>query len=190
MRPAWQIELGRRWTEPHRRHHTIDHLREVLDSLNALAADGFAFDHEVVRRAAWFHDAIYDVHRDDNEERSAELARQMIAGAIGERVAQLVLVTKAHHPDPEDHDAAALCDADLSILGSSQDRYRKYADDIRQEYEHVPEPTYRSTRAAVLIDLLRNPCLYTSTQGQDRWEATARANVGAEVARLTGACGA
>lgn len=190
MRLAWQVELGRRWTEPHRRHHNIDHLREVLDALEVLATDGLAFDKALVRRAAWFHDAVYDVHRDDNEELSAELARQILTGAMGERVAELVMITKSHEPDPEDPDAAALCDADLSILGSSEARYLQYTTDIRAEYEHVPEPTFRSTRAALLMDLLRHPCLYTSTEGQDRWEITARANVGAEVARLTSAYGA
>lgn len=183
MRPAWQIELGRRWTEPHRHHHGIEHLREVLIALDLLTADGLAFDTALARRGAWFHDAIFDVTRDDNEEASAELARQLIGGPMGERVADLVMTTRDHVPgaDPE---AVALCDADLSVLGSRADRYGQFARGVRAEYAHVPEPVFRNERAAVLRRLLAHERVYASAEGRARWEDDARRNVQDEIRQL------
>jgi predicted metal-dependent HD superfamily phosphohydrolase len=47
----------------------------VLDAVALLAERGLVVDRDAVDLAAWFHDAVYDVGRDDNEDRSAELAR-------------------------------------------------------------------------------------------------------------------
>jgi predicted metal-dependent HD superfamily phosphohydrolase len=58
-------ELLARWSEPHRRHHDGAHLREVLDAVTLLAEHGLVFDRDAVDLAAWFHDAVYDVGRDD-----------------------------------------------------------------------------------------------------------------------------
>ncbi|MGH3379956.1 MAG: HD domain-containing protein, partial [Actinoallomurus sp.] len=60
-------DLLRRYAEPHRRYHTTTHLAEVLDHVGELA--GEAADADAVRLAAWFHDAVYDPARGDNEER-------------------------------------------------------------------------------------------------------------------------
>lgn len=184
MEPAWQLELGRRWSEPHRHHHDLEHLRDVLDALAVLAADGTPFDLPLVRRAAWFHDAVYDVHRSDNEERSASLALRMLPESMRDEVAHLVMTTKGHIVEPGDLNAAALCDADLSVLGASQERYAEYARAIRQEYEHVPEEDYRRERAVVLSELLAHDPLFSTEAGRTRWEQRARRNVSAEIRRL------
>ena len=70
-------ELVGRYAEPHRRYHTLAHLEAVLDLVDEFA--GEADDPDLVRLAAWFHDAVYDPQRDDNEERSAVLAERMLA---------------------------------------------------------------------------------------------------------------
>lgn len=47
-----------RWSEPHRRYHTLEHLAQVLDGVDEFG--GHAEDLAAVRFAAWFHDAVYD----------------------------------------------------------------------------------------------------------------------------------
>jgi hypothetical protein len=37
-------DLLARWSESHRKHHTITHLHEVLDAVGALADAGLDFD--------------------------------------------------------------------------------------------------------------------------------------------------
>src|SRR5690606_41538168 len=65
-------DLLRRWREPHRRYHTVEHLRAVLDAIDELAHH--ADDPAAVRFAAWFHDAVYAGRPGEDERASAELA--------------------------------------------------------------------------------------------------------------------
>ena len=51
-------DVEARWAEPHRRYHTTAHLHAVLSNVDTLAAQ--ADDPDLVRLAAWFHDAVYD----------------------------------------------------------------------------------------------------------------------------------
>src|SRR5690242_14027091 len=66
----WLDDLARRYSEPHRRYHTLAHVEELL----ALLRDFELQDRDSVEAAVWFHDAIYDTRATDNEARSAELA--------------------------------------------------------------------------------------------------------------------
>ncbi|MGV0807827.1 HD domain-containing protein [Mycolicibacterium setense] len=182
---ALREDLLARWSESHRRHHNVAHLREVLDAIGTLADDGLHFDREAVELAAWFHDAIYDIGRDDNEDRSAMLARRLLDGSADrDEVARLVLATKSHKVDGGDVNAAVLSDADLSVLGAPAARYRQYADAVRDEYAAVPDDVFRPARARVLAALLDGPIFHTAP-GLQRWEEQARRNVTGEIAELT-----
>ncbi|WP_166907831.1 hypothetical protein [Mycobacterium sp. DL440] len=181
---ALREDLLARWSEPHRKHHNVAHLREVLDAIGTLGDDGLHFDREAVELAAWFHDAIYEIGRDDNEERSAVLARQLLAGfADRDEVARLVLATKSHKVDPGDVNGAVLSDADLSVLGAPALRYRHYVDAVREEYASVPDGVFRPARAQVLAALLDGPIFHTGP-GLQRWEEQARRNVAEEISEL------
>lgn len=120
-----QNALLERWREPHRKYHTLSHLQGTLNALSRLQGAGLDFNRRTVEQAAWFHDAIYVIGQSDNEERSAALALHMLPGT-GPEVARLVRITADHRPPEGDRDAAALCDADLAILGEYPHRYRAY----------------------------------------------------------------
>ena len=180
-------DLVRRYGEPHRRYHDLRHLGEVLDAVDDLA--GLADDPDAVRLAAWFHDAVYDVRSAPaaNEAASADLAASCLGQvdpARVEEVVRLVLLTATHDPAPTDANGQVLCDADLWVLGSMPARYAQYAADVRAEYWHVPDDAYAAGRSAVMGALLAHDRLYATPTAHDRWEATARANVTAELADL------
>jgi predicted metal-dependent HD superfamily phosphohydrolase len=185
-------ELLRRYDEPHRRYHTTEHLAEVLDHVDELAAE--AGDVDAVRLAAWFHDAVYDPSRGDNEERSAVLAERMLAdtdlpaGTVAE-VARLVRLTATHDPGDGDRDGAVLCDADLAVLAAPPDRYAAYAAAVREEYAAVPDEAFRTGRADILQSLLELPSLFRTAPGRERWEAAARHNLRTELMLLGRASG-
>ncbi|WP_026401265.1 HD domain-containing protein [Actinomadura rifamycini] len=180
-------ELDARYGEPHRRYHTREHLAAVLDLVDELA--DHAASPDVVRLAAWFHDAVYDPERADNEERSARLADRMLTdtdlppGDVA-RVVRLVELTAAHAPDPGDRDGRVLCDADLAILGAAPDAYAAYAAAVREEYAFVPEELYRAGRAQVLESLLALPSLFNTPPARARFEEAARHNIQTELALL------
>ncbi|MBA2445162.1 MAG: hypothetical protein H0V49_07515 [Nocardioidaceae bacterium] len=171
---------------PTRRYHDLRHLHGVLDAVATLAAE--AAEPSLVELAGWFHDAVYDVHRQDNEEQSARLAESALppAGLKSEQVAEvarLVRLTANHDPAEADNNGAVLCDADLSILASHPESYAAYVRAVRREYAHVSEGEWRVGRAAVLEQLLDLPALFRTTAGAS-WEITARNNLRTELASL------
>jgi predicted metal-dependent HD superfamily phosphohydrolase len=179
--------LAARYAEPHRRHHGIAHLVAVLDLVDELAAH--ADDPDAVRMAAWFHDAVYDPQRADNEVRSARLAERVLAGtdlapARVAEVARLVELTETHAPDGADRNGQVLCDADLAILGADPDRYAAYTAAVREEYAFVPEEFFRAGRAEILRGLLDLPRIFHTPEAHARFEDAARRNVGAELLLL------
>jgi predicted metal-dependent HD superfamily phosphohydrolase len=185
-------DLLRRYGEPHRRYHTTEHLAAVLDHVDELADE--AGDAEAVRLAAWFHDAVYDPSRGDNEERSAVLAERMLADTdlpaetVAE-VARLVRLTTTHDPRDDDRNGAVLCDADLAILAAPPDRYAAYAASVREEYAAVPDDAFRAGRAEILRSLLELPALFRTALARERWEAAARHNLQTELMLLGRASG-
>jgi len=184
--PALFEDLLARYAEPHRRYHDRRHLAEVLGVVDQFGAH--AADVEEVRLAAWFHDAVYDPRRTDNEHASARLAATALlecgwpADSTGE-VVRLVLLTVAHDPPPGDRNGELLCDADLRILAAGPARYAEYAEGVRAEYAHVNDASYAAGRRLVLRSLLDLPVLYRVPAIRDRWEQRARANVTAELRR-------
>ncbi|MET9549606.1 hypothetical protein ABZY36_30505 [Streptomyces sp. NPDC006627] len=176
-----------RWAEPQRRYHTVDHLTAVLDHIDVL--EDHADDAELVRLAAWFHDAVYAPDRSQNEERSARLAERALpeAGLSAARtaeVARLVRLTVTHDPAEGDRNGEVLCDADLAILAAAPDAYAAYAAAVREEYAFVPDEAFRTGRAAVLRQLLGLPHLFRTPHGAAEWETAARENLMTELALL------
>ena len=179
--------LGR-YSEPHRHYHTSRHLAECLEKVEEIIA--LAVHPAEVTVGLWFHDAIYDPRRHDNEERSADWARDA-ARALGagteraERIHALVMVTR-HAAPPIGIDAQVLVDADLSILAAPGPRFQEYEAQVRQEYAWVPEATFRSGRARILAELLGRPHLYSTAPFREQYEARARDNIRRSLESLEG----
>lgn len=179
-------QLLTRWSEPHRHHHTVEHLRGVLGALDRLADEGEKFDREATDLAAWFHDAIYDVAAADSEQRSADLAAQTLnESTTRDEVVRLVLLTADHKVAPSDANGAALSDADLAILGAPADEYDRYARNVREEFRAVPDEWFRPGRAAVLGALLGDGDLFHTRAGRRLWQNQALSNLRREIARLS-----
>ncbi|WBB48858.1 metal-dependent phosphohydrolase [Verrucosispora sp. WMMA2044] len=184
------VDLFERWREPHRHYHTVAHLTAVLDVVDRYASTASRPD--LVRLAAWCHDAVYDPRAlgDQNERASAALADALLTRlglptAEVTEVIRLVLLTAGHVVAPTDADGALLCDADLAVLAASPPEYDRYAAAIRQEYAHVPEPDYRIGRARVLAALLALPSLYRIPELAARWTHPAHTNLTRELSHLT-----
>src|SRR5262249_41743880 len=58
-------DLAAAYGEPGRYYHNLDHVRAVLHTIDELAR--LASEPAAVYLAAWFHDAVYDPRRGDNE---------------------------------------------------------------------------------------------------------------------------
>jgi predicted metal-dependent HD superfamily phosphohydrolase len=179
-------QLVAAYSEEQRQYHTLQHLRECLAHLDAAAS--LALHPAEVELALWFHDAVYDPLRNDNEERSAEWAwRSILAAGCGEDLAQrvqaLVLATKGHSAS-DDADTRLLLDIDLAILGAAPARFDEYERQVRAEYAHVTEAEYRFGRAEVLAAFLGRPRVYLTAAFHDALEHRARENLGRSLSAL------
>jgi predicted metal-dependent HD superfamily phosphohydrolase len=176
-----------------RHYHGLPHVAALLD-LAAGHADLVA-DRPAVEAAIWFHDAILDTRRGDNEARSADLAREWLVGRApqGEidAVAAMIEATAAHAvpaaaPIPLARDTALFLDLDLSILGSSPERFDAYEAAVRREYDWVGEEDWKKGRSEVLRRFLGRSAIYATDRFRSMLEASARSNIARSLTKLAG----
>ena len=174
------------YDEPQRSSHTLQHLHDCIDRFETCT--DLTVRPAEIEIALWFHDAVYDVRRHDNETRSADWARDALvaAGAAAEaagRVHGLVMATR--HAAPADTpDAMLLVDIDLSILGAPAERFAQYEAQVRDEYAWVDDATFRLRRREVLTGFLARPTIYATDPFRSRLEAAARANLERSIRQL------
>lgn len=172
-------ELLARYSEPHRRYHSLQHLTECITTFEPVR--DLAAHPDEVEIALWFHDAIYETRRHDNEEQSASWARSALLDAgvpreAAQRVYSLVMATR-HTALPTLPDEQLLVDIDLSILGADAQRFAEYEQQIRDEYSFVPRWMFRRKRRAILRSFLERPGIFSTAHFRAALEDRARGNV-------------
>ena len=179
-------ELIARYSETHRKYHTLQHLDECFEKLAEIEAE--AVHPEEVELALWFHDAIYDTRRGDNEKRSADWAHSVVLGAalsstVAERVHALIMTTR-HDGAPHETDEKILVDIDLSILAAPPARFDEYERQVREEYAWVPGMVFRAKRRAILTEFLERRTIFNTQKFIDAYEASARKNLERSIKQL------
>jgi len=181
-------EIVTHYSESHRSYHTLQHLNECFARLGE--GKELAERLHEVELALWFHDAVYDVRGQDNEERSASWAEVVArdaglpASVVG-RVRALILATK-HNVVPSTPDEKLLVDVDLAILGAPVERFDEYERQVRQEYSWVPSFLFRSKRREILSTFLSRPRIFSTDYFWATYEAQARANLARSIKILGG----
>lgn len=190
--PAFQTQaeeafqrLQKHYNEKGRAYHNLDHVAQCLSELDKV---GLTYP-RTVEWALWYHDAIYDPKRKDNEEESAYLAAFELSGLGVPRtrrsdVERLILLTKHGKAPPKSLSGYTIIDIDLHTLGRPSQEYDAYAKAIRQEYEWVPEPDYIKGRTAVLQSFLNRRHIYYTDRFRQLYEQSARQNLTEEIRRL------
>jgi predicted metal-dependent HD superfamily phosphohydrolase len=138
--------------------------------------------------ALFYHDAVYNPRRTNNELKSANLlSRRLVAirqpESFIETAMGLILATQTHDARG-DHDTALFLDADLAILGSAHPEYVQYAEAIRKEFSMFPDWIYRPARTKVLQRFLARSAIFLSPVFYPQFEATARQNLEWEIGQL------
>ena len=136
------LELTRRYSEPHRHYHGIEHIAFMLH----LGRDLRLTDEQVL--GIWFHDAVFDVHSSRNEEDSAALAAALLsaegypAGKIAV-VERIVLDTKGHRPTIAPSELVV--DLDLAPLSLPWDQFAE--GNVVKKYSPSWDWAFRATAA-------------------------------------------
>ncbi len=180
-------DLAARYSESHRAYHTLEHIEHCLREFQVIKY--LAMNPDAIEFALWYHDAIYDTKAKDNEEKSAKLAvgvarTASLPDAFKQSVANLILATK-HSENPTDHDVQILVDIDLSILGQPEKEFDEYEQNVRKEYEWVPEDAFIAGRSAILKSFLNRPSIYSTQFFRDKYEARARRHIARSLAKLS-----
>lgn len=186
LKKNYWTELRERYREGGRFYHNLIHIANVYKALTK--EKNKIEDWEVLVLAVLYHDIVYDVSRNDNEEQSAVWAeRVMLSLKINphriERCKAHILATKTHIVS-SDPDTNLFTDADLSILGMDPSTYSVYAAQVREEYSIYDDAIYNVGRAKVLSSFLAKPTIYKTTIFQQQFEQQARINIKSELDRL------
>ncbi len=187
-----RIELAALYASPDRHYHGMSHIDAMLRLMDSHR--GALADPEAVEAAIWFHDAVYDSRRSDNEARSAELARERLASraepAKLDRIVAMIEATASHNLPTlaGQHaldDAAMFLDMDLAVLGSPPQQFDAYEAAVRREYAWVDEKSWRLGRTSVLQRFLDRPSIFHSALFRTTYEKQARDNIARSLAALS-----
>lgn len=176
------------YREPHRGYHNIDHIADCLHHFDTVRHT--APDPDAIEAAIWFHDVIYDPHSADNEGESAEYAEAALTrlGAderMRREVVRLIELTR-HNEAPADLAGQLMVDVDLASLGAPAAVFEENGRNIRREFAHVDDVTYRQSRADILRRFADRPRIYHTDVFFDRFEEAARANLRRAIAAIEG----
>ncbi len=189
-------DLVRRYSEPHRAYHTLEHIEHGLWEFNTAvmipSVHKLYPSREFIELAFWYHDAVYstDPLIKDNEEKSAELLYSVMrehtsySDVIATFTAELILATK-HRTPPLFGYAKFLVDIDLAILGQETCDFDRYEEQIREEYKDVPTIIFRERRKNILKSLLERGPIYQTQYFMERYEAKARQNLARSIRKLS-----
>ena len=104
-------------------YHTYDHTIDVMEAAEQIAKAEKVDEDDLIllKTAAVFHDIGYIYTRENHEQESCSIARELLA-SIGienkyiEKVCELILATKIPQ-NPKNKLSEIICDADLDYLG-------------------------------------------------------------------------
>ena len=145
-------ELEKNYSGKKRFYHTLSHLENLLLQLKPVKEE--IHNWGALLFTLFYHDAIYNSLKADNEEKSAELAEKRmqqlaVPTEIIDRCKEQILATKSHHHST-DCDTNYFIDADLSVLGENWETYATYLSNVRKEYSIYPDLIYNPGRKKVL----------------------------------------
>ncbi|HVK54065.1 MAG TPA: pantetheine-phosphate adenylyltransferase [Burkholderiales bacterium] len=176
-----------------RKYHNLDHLVHGLSEIAVWAANTGAKTEEVeaLKKAFWFHDAVYAALRKEisNEEASAQLWLEAKLDTDGiEGTANLIRVTDHLQRQSISHPLKdVMLGVDLAILGQAEDVYDAYACAVREEYRWMSDEAYWSGRKAILEHFqgrANKGELYADPYFAGMYQTTALKNIEREIATL------
>jgi pantetheine-phosphate adenylyltransferase len=179
---------------PKRPYHNLDHLVHGLTEIVVWAANTGASQADVaeLKKAFWFHDAVYGGAKDgnSNEEQSALLWLEsgLEAADAAQGPAALIRATDHGRARTGTHRLQdVMLGVDLAILGQPADVYDAYSRAVRVEYAHVDDAAWCAGRAQILrhfLDSAQAGTLFAEPWFAQMYTAQAKENLSRELAAL------
>jgi len=173
----------------HRFHHTLNHVKFMLDELdNLLFEDPTAVDDDyAVEMAIWFHDVIRESLGKDDEAKSAEVAEKFLT-ELGlmkwfvRNVVALIMATKDGQVLVTD-DEKVIASLDFMIMAADEEEFERYDKNIALEYlPYYTREQYIAGRKKFMIATLDKTIFPSPVFAKH--EEKAKANVRRIIAKL------
>lgn len=175
LKPEHRQQLSTLYNENHRAYHTMEHLAIMF---NLASAHGLKLS-VPQQIAIFYHDAIYDPTRKDNEEQSNNLFLRHHTGTLlpqyVERVSSIILDTKTHIASS--YESCDVLDLDLAGFGFDFESYNYATQQVRLEYQHLSDEVWKANRILFLTSLLDRPHIFNTHWARDFYEIKARKNI-------------
>ncbi len=188
-------EVEKAYDQPTRRYHNLEHLEELGEHFCAVGGAGGPYERITTSCPRWrypdeiavamlYHDYYCDPLVGENEQASVRAAMSAIARWLPKidgygcfRIRNLILATATHGRPRNvlDPDMGYFVDADMAILGSSPERFKRYQEEIAAEYQDLLN--FAAKRKKWLCHVLRLENIYVTPFFRGRFEAAARRNI-------------
>lgn len=179
-------EIEKKYSAKSRYYHNLQHLENMFGEIDDVKNQIKNFNN--ISFSIFYHDIIYDASSKLNEEKSADIAKERleILGVNNDdiqRIYEQISATKSHKKS-DNEDTNFLLDADLSVLGKSDEAYLEYAKQIRKEYSIYPDFLYKPGRKKVLEHFLELESIFKTEYFRGKYEIQARENIEFELKNL------
>lgn len=179
-------EIENNYSTKSRYYHNLPHLENMFEEIDAVRDQIEKFEN--ISFSIFYHDMIYDASSKLNEEKSADVAKERLEslGVNNDKIQNIyeqILATRSHKRS-ENEDTNFLLDADLSILGKSDEAYLEYTKQIRKEYSIYPDLLYKPGRKKVLKHFLELENIFKTEYFRGKYEIQARENIKSELKNL------
>ena len=188
-----------RYSEPSRKYHNISHL--IGSIINLQHFKHLSYYPEMVELAIWFHDAIYDPKRNDNEAQSINLWYNSFRLPDGfkykffdtyDKISPYVFITDLIDATDlkltralSNTNQFLIRDIDLITLGADEDIFKNYCRKIRNEYWFVNDEVYWKERYKILNKIYDQPSIYHWKEIGNIFENKAKSNLRKELYRIS-----
>ena len=176
-------EIEKKHSGKKRYYHTLTHLEHIYNQL--LTVKDQIQDWDMALFALFYHDFIYNILKQNNEEQSAKKAVTILSALDidKERIHlchEMIIATKGHQVSKH-NDINLFTDADLSILGSDWKGYKTYFEHVRKEYNYYPDLLYNPGRIKILRHFLNMSRIFKTDHFYDAYEEKAKLNLQQEI---------
>ncbi len=174
--------LDKQYSNPSRFYHGWNHIADCLKNLDEVR-DSIPFKVPTTECAIFFHDAIYDSRRKDNEIESAALSSlYLVKMGVGdymftENVASFIKASTHRYLSGPTSEMNLFLDIDLASLGYPLETFKHNTSEIRQEHDWVPTDVFIKERTKMLESFLKRPTIYYTDFFRDKYETQARLNL-------------
>ena len=147
-------------------YHDFEHTKDVVESILTISSgEGITNENDllILKTAALMHDTGFLKSYDDHEQRSCELAVEILPeyGYSSDQIdaiKKIILATKMPQ-NPQTHFERIICDADLDYLG--REDYGKIAERLFLELKSLGKVTSREEWVEIQSDFLSNHTYWT-----------------------------